>query len=85
MEIVTSWQEQGRKEGRKEGAQQTALEIALRLLQRRFGKLNQPLKRHLKALSVTQLTALSEAAFDLQDKAALNDWLTQHAQKTAGK
>lgn len=70
MEIVTSWQRQGRIEGKRE--------MVLRLLNRRVGTLTPQLQERIQRLSVSQLEDLGEALLDFNAIADLENWLTAH-------
>ncbi len=70
MEIVTSWQLQGRLEGE--------LAIIMRLLTRRIGTVEPELQERIRQLSLTQLEDLAEALLDFSDAADLRSWLSNH-------
>jgi predicted transposase YdaD len=79
MEIVTSWQRQGRAEGRAEGReqgrQQEACTMVLRQLNRRIGALTTQLQERIQQLSTPQLEDLGEALLDFSAIADLENWL----------
>ncbi|BAZ03714.1 DUF4351 domain-containing protein [Calothrix sp. NIES-3974] len=78
MEIVTSWQRQGRIEGRIEGKR----EMVLRQLNRRVGTLTPQLQERIQRLSVSQLEDLGEALLDFNAIADLENWLATHTNDT---
>lgn len=69
MEIVTSWQEQGRLE--------EAHRIVQRLLTRKFGELPAKLSRKIAKMPQTQVEQLAEDLLDFPDRAALEAYLQQ--------
>jgi predicted transposase YdaD len=71
MQIVTSWQEQGRQEGRQE--QGSAL--VMRQLKRKFGKVSKSIEQTITTLSVDRLNDLGEALLDFNSEADLQAWL----------
>ncbi|BAZ05789.1 DUF4351 domain-containing protein [Calothrix sp. NIES-3974] len=79
MEIVTSWQRQGRIEGRIEGLIEGKREMVVRLLNRRVGTLTPQLQERIQRLSVSQLEDLGEALLDFNAIADLENWLTTYA------
>ena len=74
MEIVTSWQLQGRAEGRAEGKET----LVLRLLRRRLGAVPADAAARLNHLSPEQLDDLGEALLDFGTVADLEQWLSRH-------
>jgi Domain of unknown function (DUF4351) len=73
MQIVTSWQEQGRQEGRQE--QGNAL--VLRQLKRKLGKVSKPIEQTIETLAIDRLNDLGEALLDFSSEADLRAWLEQ--------
>jgi predicted transposase YdaD len=73
MEIVTSWQLQGREEGRQEGK----LELVMRLLNRKIGLMAPDVEERIRNLTVTQLENLAEALLDFTTPEDLVNWLNQ--------
>lgn len=71
MEIVTSWQLQGREEGRQEGK----LELVLRQLNRKIGLMAPDVEERIRTLTVTQLEDLAEALLDFTTAEDLANWL----------
>ncbi len=67
MEIVTSWQLQGRQEGE--------LAVIMRQLNRRIGSITPELQERIRQLSLNQLEDLAEALLDFSDVADLVAWL----------
>jgi predicted transposase YdaD len=67
MEIVTSWQLQGRQEGR--------LELILRQLNRKLGSLAPELEARIHQLTANQLENLAEALLDFAAAENLVAWL----------
>ncbi len=67
MEIVTSWQLEGRQEGK--------LELVMRLLNRKVGTLTPELEERIRQLSTTQLEDLAEALLDFTNVGDLVAWL----------
>jgi Domain of unknown function (DUF4351) len=78
MEIVTSWEEQGRKIGLQQGLRQEAQTLALRLLKRRFKTLSPSIEHRVNALPVAQLEELCEAVLSFENIADLHQWLAEH-------
>jgi predicted transposase YdaD len=75
MEIVTSWQLQGREEGRQEGRQEGELAVIMRQFKRRIGSVEPELQERIRQLSVNQLEDLAEALLDFSNTADLVAWL----------
>ncbi|MBD2504042.1 DUF4351 domain-containing protein [Anabaena azotica FACHB-119] len=71
MEIVTSWQLQGRQEGRLEGR----LEIVVRWLNRKVGAVTPELEARIQQLSPTQVEDLADALLDFTNVGDLVTWL----------
>ena len=69
MEIVTSWQLQGRQEGK--------LELVMRLLNRKIGLMAPDVEERIRNLTVTQLEDLAEALLDFTTPEDLVNWLNQ--------
>jgi Domain of unknown function (DUF4351) len=69
MQIVTSWQEQGRLE---QGSS-----LVLRQLKRKLGKVSNPIEQTIAALPIDRLNDLGEALLDFNSEADLRDWLEQ--------
>jgi hypothetical protein len=67
MEIVTSWQLQGRQEGE--------LKVILRMLNRKLGSITLQLEERIRQLSTTQLEDLTDALFDFTCQEDLVTWL----------
>jgi Domain of unknown function (DUF4351) len=70
MQIVTSWQEQGRQEGRQEAAK-----LLIRQLTRKLGGVSKALVGDVGSLSVEQMSDLGEALFDFESESDLRLWL----------
>ncbi len=77
MEIITSWQLQGREEGREEGKQEGKLELVMRLLNRKIGLMAPDVEERIRNLTVTQLEDLAEALLDFITPEDLVNWLNQ--------
>lgn len=79
MEIVTSWQlqgrEEGREEGRQEGRQEGKLELIIRLLNRKIGLVEPELEERIHQLPNDQLENLAEALLDFTSRSDLLTWL----------
>ena len=75
MEIVTSWQREGRAEGRAEGLVEGQLRLLERQLARKFGVLPDHVIARLPQLSSSQLTALGEALLDFTTVSDVERWL----------
>ena len=71
MELVTSWEREGRIKGCVEGQR----ELVERLLTRKLGMLAPEVVEHLGTLSSVQLVALGEALFDFATLDDLEEWL----------
>jgi predicted transposase/invertase (TIGR01784 family) len=71
MELVTSWEREGRIKGREEGQR----ELIERQLLRKLGSLTPEQTERLGTLSSAQLVALGEALFDFATLADLEQWL----------
>ncbi len=69
MEIVTSWQLQGRQEGE--------LKVILRMLNRKLGSITPHQKEQIGQLSTTQLEDLTDALFDFTCPEDLVIWLDE--------
>lgn len=69
MEIVTSWQLQGRQEGK--------LELVLRQLNRKIGLMAPDVEERIRTLTVTQLENLAEALLDFTNAEDLANWLNE--------
>jgi predicted transposase YdaD len=82
MQIVTTWEQQGREIGRKEGLQQGLQQgeanLVIRQLTSRFGKLSPRLEKHICALPLEQLELLGEALLDFTRPVELRNWLDAH-------
>jgi hypothetical protein len=66
MEIVTSWSE-------------TAMQnLILRQLNCRVGPLETAIEQRVRSLSVDRIESLSDAIFDLSDRAQLLQWLEKN-------
>jgi len=76
MDIVTSWQREGRAEGRAEGLVEGKLRLLERQLMRKFGVLSDDVTSRLTLLSSSQLTALGEALLDFTSLSDVERWLT---------
>lgn len=74
MEIVTSWQLQGREEGKLEGR----LQIVMRQLNRKVGVVRPELGERIKQLSPTQVEDLADALLDFTNAGDLVAWLNSH-------
>lgn len=70
--------QKGAQSGLQRGEEKEARKVALRLLERRFGKLSQTVRRQIEQFVVEQLEALCEALLDFQTKDDLTHWLKQH-------
>ena len=70
MEIVTSWQLQGRQEGKEA--------LVMRLLRRRFGSVPEEMTARMDRLSAEQLDDLGEALLDFGTVADLEQWMSRH-------
>lgn len=75
MEIVTSWQREGRAEGRAEGLVEGQRLLIERLLTRKFGILPEGITTRLAQLAASQLTALGEALLDFTALPDVERWL----------
>lgn len=75
MEIVTSWQLQGRQEGRQEGRLEGRLEIIMRQLNRKVGAVTPELEARIQQLSPTQVEDLADALLDFTNVGDLVTWL----------
>lgn len=69
MEIVTSWQLQGRLEGE--------LAVIMRQLNRRIGTVEAELQERIRQLSLAQLKDLAEALLDFSNVEDLIAWLNK--------
>ncbi len=78
MQIVTSWEEQGRAIGLQQGAHKEALKIVTRMLKHRFTKLSRATERRLATLSLRQLEELCEAILDFREAKQFQQWLAQN-------
>lgn len=80
MQIVTSWEEQGRAIGLQQGIQQGETNLVIRQLTRRLGKLPRKLEKRVRALPIEQVEALADKLVDsgITDPAALIHWLDTH-------
>jgi predicted transposase YdaD len=67
MEIVTSWQLQGRQEGK--------LELIMRQLNRKVGVVIPELEAQISQLQTSQLEELAEALLDFTNPGDLVAWL----------
>lgn len=67
MEIVTSWQLQGRQEGKQE--------LIIRQLNRKVGTVTPELEERIRQLPITQLEDLAEALLDFINAGDLVAWL----------
>jgi Domain of unknown function (DUF4351) len=76
MQIVTSWQEQGRREGRQEEASS----LVMRLVKRKFGVMAEPIEQTIATLPIDRLNDLGEALLDFSSEADLRAWLEQVGQ-----
>jgi Domain of unknown function (DUF4351)/Putative transposase, YhgA-like len=74
MEIVTSWQLQGREEGKLEGR----LQIVMRQLNRKVGVVRPELGERIEKLSPTQVEDLADALLDFTNAGDLVAWLNSH-------
>jgi predicted transposase YdaD len=74
MEIVTSWQLQGREEGKLEGR----LQIVMRQLNRKVGAVRPELGERIEKLSPTQVEDLADALLDFTNAGDLVAWLNSH-------
>ena len=87
MEIVTSWQLQGRKEGRiegrsegrVEGRSEEALQLVARQLARRLGTLPAATEAQVRALPIDALEELAEELLDFTALADLDRWLAERS------
>ena len=75
MELMTSWERNGRQEGLEKGWQEGQLALVKRLLQRRLGVLSPAAVKQVSALSTEQLEQLAEALLDFSRVADLQRWL----------
>mgnify|MGYP002778193550 FL=1 len=73
MEIVTSWQLQGREEGRQEGK----LELVMRQLNRKIGLMAPDVEERIRNITVRQLENLAEALLDFTNSEDLVNWLNE--------
>lgn len=71
--------QEGLQKGLRKGVEQGERKVALSLLERRFGKLSQTVRRQIDQLVGEQLEALCEELLDFQTKADLTRWLKQYA------
>lgn len=74
MDIVTSWQREGRAEGRAEGLVAGQQLLVTRLLTRKLGALSDAVLVQTATLSVSQLTALGEALLDFTSLSDVERW-----------
>lgn len=91
MEYITSWerkgkalgklegQREGKIEGKVEGKIEGKREATLKLLTRRIGQISLAAQKRINKLPLEKLDELFDAAFDFDEKAALNEWLRKHA------
>ncbi len=75
MQIVTSWMEQGIAEGRTEGKLEGEQSAILRQLARRIGDVTADQQAQIRALSIYQLEALTEALLGFSQPDELTNWL----------
>jgi predicted transposase YdaD len=79
MELVASWEREGRIKGREEGLTEGRLEgqrdLLVRQLSRKFGLLPKAATARLAELSLAQLTALSEALLEFSELRDFERWL----------
>ena len=73
MQLVTGWLEGEQRHGRHEEAR----DLVLRQLEHRLGRLERPLKRRVRQLSLAQIEALGEALLDFAERSELDTWLEQ--------
>lgn len=82
MELMTSWERQGRLEGRTEGISQGISQgketLLIRLLQRRLGAVPAEATQRLNQLSPEQLDDLGEALLDFSTMADLEQWFARN-------
>lgn len=78
MEIVTSWQLQGREEGKLEGRLEGRLQIVMRQLNRKIGGVTSELGEQIERLSPTQVEDLADALLDFTNAGDLVAWLNSH-------
>jgi hypothetical protein len=71
MELITSYQKEGRREGRIEGERA----LVQRLLQRRIGPLSPMTAKKISRLNSEALEALAEALLDFTSATDLDHWL----------
>jgi Domain of unknown function (DUF4351) len=69
MQIVTSWQEQGRRE--------QGCSLVMRQLKRKLGKVSKPIEQSIITLPIDRLNDLGEALLDFKTEADLQAWLEQ--------
>ena len=81
MELMTSWQREGRTlgimEGMAQGITQGKEALVVRLLRRRLGSVPEAMTARLGSLSAEQLDDLGEALLDFSTVADLEGWLAQ--------
>ncbi len=78
MQYVTSIERRGIEKGRTEGRTEGSAELLLRLLRQRFGALEEAAQKHVRALPLEKLEALSDVLFSLTTPSDLEAWLQQH-------
>ncbi len=82
MKYVTSIErhgiEKGMRVGEQVGLQKGSAGIVLRQLQNRFGAPEEAAQKHVHALPLEEIEALSDALFGFASRADLGAWLQQH-------
>ena len=82
MELITSWQQEGRTQGMTQGIMEGMTQgketLVARLLRRRFGSVSTEITARLASLSADQLDDLGEALLDFSTVADLEQWLARH-------
>ncbi len=69
--------QEGIQQGLQQGLQKEAKAMVLRQLTRRFGTLEDNMRRRIQRLSLMELEELGEALLDFKNKAAITKWLDQ--------
>ena len=79
-EIKAEAEQKGLEQGRQEGRQEEAASLILRMLTKRFGSLEDDAQSSVRALSLENLEALSEALLDFDSMSELNTWIAQRSE-----
>lgn len=79
QDILEQGLTQGRQQGLQQGLQQGEAMVLLRLLTRRFGAIAPELAQKIRALSIPQLEALTDAQLDFSTLDDLAIWLEQQS------